>query len=193
MTIMSASPTGPFGIIRISTFDHRTVKDAVNVLKHFREKNADRILIDFSGNGGGSFQVAMSFSELFVPKGEVMALLHTKKSTKEFRSNSGAYPQKKIIIKVDKKTASSAEIVAGILQKQCKAVLIGAKSAGKCTVQELFPLSGNYSLVLTIGKVEVEGANICTGLTPDYILNEETVSNKLQKELELVFSLMRKQ
>ena len=132
------------------------------------------LLLDLRDNPGGHLQSALEVLNKFVPPGKVLLIEKTKGGEKPYLSEGipvGArcnVPLLPIVILINNFTASSAEIVASTLRYHCGARVIGEKSKGKGTIQEVIPL-GARTLILTIGEyLQPDGSSLRDkGVIPD--------------------------
>jgi carboxyl-terminal processing protease len=135
-------------------------------------QGAKGVVLDLRGNPGGYLTAAVEVSSTFLKDGVVLYQARSESDTnrKTFRTNgSPQAPDLPIAVVLDRGSASAAEIVAAALRDNKRAVLIGEKSFGKGTVQELRTLSDASQLKLTVAQwltpqgVAIQGL----GLTPD--------------------------
>jgi len=115
-----------------------------------------KIVFDLRGNAGGFLDSAIEIISYFVPQGEVIAIEdfgNNGKGRREFRSNGYRYFQDiPVVVLIDGGSASASEIVAGALKDVRNVVLVGEKTFGKGSVQEVIPLDNNTSIKITVAK-----------------------------------------
>lgn len=145
-------------------------------LAEFRASGSHRLLIDLRGNPGGYLASAVSIASHFLPEGTVIVTEDYDNSSKEdvvhrSRGTGGIPDGTRIAILVNRGSASASEILAGALQDEKVATLIGVNSFGKGSVQEIVNVAGG-SLKITIAKwLTPSGRSISDGgLTPDIIV-----------------------
>lgn len=109
------------------------------------------LLLDLRDNPGGHLQSALEVLRHFVPPGKTLLIEKTRGGEKPHLSDGGTPLQLPIVILINGSTASSAEIVAATLRYHCGARVVGEKSKGKGTIQEVIPL-GTRTLILTVGE-----------------------------------------
>ncbi len=114
-----------------------------------------RLILDLRGNPGGALDQAVAIADLFLDPGQ--AVVETRGRTERQREVFSArepqpYRDLLVAVLVDERSASASEIVAGALQDHDRAVVVGAPTFGKGSVQTLFPLSGGNLLRLTTGR-----------------------------------------
>src|SRR5438067_4246595 len=147
-SVRSHAEGADIGYIRVTQFSEQTtdaLKQAINDLNS--KLGADKIkgyVLDLRNNPGGLLDQAISVSETFLDKGEVVSTRGRKpEETQRFNARHGAMIKgKPLIVLINGGSASASEIVAGALQDQKRATLIGTRSFGKGSVQTIIPLGG---------------------------------------------------
>ncbi len=176
-------------IIRVFSFSEQTPRLFRDALEEFvRESNknpkVDSLIIDLRNNPGGYLEVAVDMASWFLPKDKVIAIEDYKKEGRRKEYLSRGYniftDRLKLVILVNGGSASASEILAGALKEHGKATLIGEKTFGKGSVQELFQITDETSLKVTIAKwLTPKGLSISEGgLTPDIIVEYEKPKEK---------------
>ena len=174
------------GYIRVTQFNERTtdgLKQAINDLN--TQLGTDKIrgyILDLRNNPGGLLDQAISVSETFLEKGEIVSTRGRKpEETQRFNARRGAMIKgKPLIVLINGGSASASEIVAGALQDQKRATLIGTRSFGKGSVQTIIPLgAGIGALRLTTARYYTpSGRSIqATGITPDIEVLQDVPDN----------------
>src|SRR5277367_2768815 len=164
------------GYIRITQFNEQTtdgLKQAINDLNN--QLGADKIkgyIVDLRNNPGGLLDQAISVSDTFLDKGEIVSTRgRNPEETQRFNAKPGDLAKSKpVILLINGGSASASEIVAGALQDHKRATLIGTRSFGKGSVQTIIPLgSGNGALRLTTARYFTpSGKSIqAKGISPD--------------------------
>ena len=147
-------------------------KDVENILSQFKLANVDAVIVDLRGNSGGSLYEANKLTGLFVSSGPT---LQVKESNGDIRlwgdSRATQVWKKPMAVMVDRYSASASEIFAGAIQDYQRGLIIGHKTFGKGTVQQLDDLS-NGQLKLTESKFyRVTGSGMQNrGVEPDIAL-----------------------
>src|SRR5690349_7589103 len=174
------------GYIRVTQFNAQTtdaLKQAINDLNS--KLAADKIrgyILDLRNNPGGLLDQAIFVSETFLEKGEIVSTRgRNPEETQRFNARHGAMIKgKPLIVLINGGSASASEIVAGALQDQKRATLIGTRSFGKGSVQTIIPLGGgNGALRLTTARYYTpSGHSIqATGITPDIEVLQDVPDN----------------
>jgi carboxyl-terminal processing protease len=164
------------GYIRITQFNEQTtdgLKQSINDLNN--QLGADKIkgfVVDLRNNPGGLLDQAISVSDTFLDKGEIVSTRgRNPEETQRFSARPGdMIKSKPLILLINGGSASASEIVAGALQDHKRATLIGTRSFGKGSVQTIIPLgAGNGALRLTTARYFTpSGRSIqAKGIVPD--------------------------
>jgi carboxyl-terminal processing protease len=177
---------GDVGYIRVTQFDEQTthgVKQAINDLNsQLGGAKIKGYILDLRNNPGGLLDEAISVSETFLEKGEIVSTRgRNPEETQRFTARHGAMIKgKPLIVLINGGSASASEIVAGALQDQKRATLIGTRSFGKGSVQTIIPLrGGNGALRLTTARYYTpSGHSIqAKGITPDIEVLQDVPDN----------------
>lgn len=162
------------------------------------------IILDLRNNPGGFLEVSVDIAGWFLNSGDLVAIEQFGKAENnnktEFRTNGlGALKNYPIVVLVNQGTASAAEILAGALRDNRGVKLVGEKTFGKGSVQELVNMPGGSSLKITVAKwLTPKGISISEhGLEPDYkvsISEDDAGKNKdlqLDKAVEILETLIK--
>lgn len=164
------------GYIRIVSFQERTVEDVKKALKEIETKARPLkgLVIDMRNNPGGLLNQSVEVSDLFLKSGLIVSTRGRSKGmeSKSMAKNDGDEPTCPIVVIVNEGTASAAEIVSGALQDNGRAVILGAKTFGKGSVQTVIPLEGGSALKLTTARYYTpNGRSIqAEGIMPDILV-----------------------
>lgn len=165
-------PDGVF-VIQVYTFNSLAPEKFRQALRTFAESGSDKLVIDLRGNPGGYLDAAVDMASWFLPVGETIVTedYGPKQSPEVDRSRGYDVfsSNLKIAILIDGGSASASEIFAGALHDHGKATLVGEKSFGKGSVQQLFDITNDTSLKVTIARwLTPNGISIShEGITPD--------------------------
>jgi carboxyl-terminal processing protease len=177
---------GDVGYIRITQFNEQTtdgLKQAINDLNS--QLGADKVkgyVVDLRNNPGGLLDQAISVSDTFLEKGEIVSTRgRNPEETQRFNARPGDMTKgKALIVLINGGSASASEIVAGALQDHKRATLIGTRSFGKGSVQTIIPLgAGNGALRLTTARYYTPaGRSIqAKGISPDIEVLQDVPDN----------------
>ena len=140
-------------------------------MKQFHEQKLQALVLDLRNNPGGLLTSAVEVSEQFIGGGKLIVYIKGRDGRKDeyFSKTKDALADYPMIVLVNEGSASASEIVAGALQDWGRAVVLGATTFGKGSVQTILPLSDGSGLRLTTAKYYTpKGRSIqYTGITPD--------------------------
>jgi C-terminal peptidase prc len=146
------------GFIRVTQFNEQTTEDLKKAITDLSTQAGDKLksfIIDLRNNPGGLLDQAISVSDAFLEKGEIVSTRgRTAEEIQRFNARAGDLAKNKpVIVLINGGSASASEIVAGALQDHRRATVIGTRSFGKGSVQTIIPLgSGNGALRLTTAR-----------------------------------------
>lgn len=185
------------GYVRVSNFQSRTSEELASALENLEKgRNLIGLILDLRNNPGGLLSQAIEVSELFLDSGVIVSTKGRDSSqditaTAHKNKRARTYP---IIVLVNGGSASASEIVAGALQDNYRALILGTKTFGKGSVQTILPLSDGSGLRLTTARYYTpSGRSIqLSGITPDIELafvspieKEPTAPSKMVREEDL--------
>jgi len=188
-----------YGYIWVTNFRDSTTDDLVSGLKKLESNKMPLkgIILDLRDNPGGLLNQAIKVSDLFIEKGTILSIKGRKeKNTQNYKATTNKvkrnYP---IVLLINGGSASASEIVAGALQDQKRALILGTSSFGKGSVQSVEKLRDGYGLKLTIARYYTpSGRSIqAKGIQPDIIVKRrfidkedmDDISDGLLKEKDL--------
>lgn len=164
------------GYIRITTFNEQTTeglkKEIANLTNQIGADKLKGFILDLRNNPGGLLEEAVTVSDTFLDRGEIVSTRgRNAEETQRRSAHAGDLTKgKPLIVLINGGSASASEIVAGALQDHKRATLVGTRSFGKGSVQTIIPLgSGNGALRLTTARYYTpSGKSIqAKGITPD--------------------------
>ena len=166
-----------FGYVRISEFQANTGQDLLDALAKLQKDEALKgLVLDLRNNPGGVLQAAVAVSDAFLDEG---LIVYTEgriaRSELEFNATDDmAIGNVPLIVLINGGSASASEIVAGALQDQKRAVIMGTQSFGKGSVQTVVPLSEDRAVKITTARYFTpNGRSIqAQGISPDVVVEE---------------------
>ncbi|PID73261.1 MAG: peptidase S41 [Desulfobacterales bacterium] len=171
-----------YGYVRITNFQEKTADDLEDALAALSggEAGLKGLILDLRDNPGGLLNQAVDVSDIFLDEGVVVTIKgRLKRHTRVFRARPGrkknGFP---MVILINGGSASASEIVAGALQDQKRAVILGTTSFGKGSVQTVETLRDGYGLKFTIARYYTpSGRSIqAEGIQPDIIVRPRDLS-----------------
>jgi carboxyl-terminal processing protease len=163
-------------IIKLYSFTAQSPDLFRNALRQFVSSGDHKLILDLRDNPGGYLDAAWDMASWFLPAGKTIVTedfgtngspdIYRSKGYNVFNSNL------QMLILVNNGSASASEILAGALQEQGIAKLVGQKTFGKGVVQELIPITSDTSLKVTVARwLTPNGHNLShDGLDPDYLV-----------------------
>lgn len=162
---------GRVGYIQVAQFGTDTSELMLQASQELKAKGADRVILDLRDNPGGSLSVAVDMASLWLPEGKI--ILTEKRggiTTKEYKATGPtAFQDMPTVVLINAGSASASEIVAGALKDNKAATLVGEKSYGKGSVQDVISRPGGEKVKITIARWQrPNGENIDKkGIKPD--------------------------
>ncbi|NUN64407.1 PDZ domain-containing protein [Pseudanabaena biceps] len=142
------------GYIRLNQFNGNASSDMAKTLKKFKSEGADRYVLDLRGNPGGLFDAGLQIARMWIPQGTVVYTVDRHGIQESFAAVGDAIVNDPLVVLTDGGTASASEILAGALQENNRAQLVGTKTYGKGLIQSLYELEDGAGLAVTIAKYE---------------------------------------
>jgi carboxyl-terminal processing protease len=173
---------GDIGYVRVTTFNEQSTAGLQNAVADIKIQLGDNLhgyVIDLRNNPGGLLDQAISVSDAFLERGEIVS---TRGRDEENSSRANAAPGDitggaPLVVLINGGSASASEIVAGALQDHRRAIILGTQSFGKGSVQTIIPLQGHGAMRLTTARYYTpSGRSIqAKGITPDIIVEAATI------------------
>jgi carboxyl-terminal processing protease len=140
--------------VPLQTFNETASDELQAAVDRLTQAGAKRIIVDLRSDPGGLLNQALSVASLFLENGKPIASVRTRQPTGETFTSKGSehITNVPLVVLVDGFSASASEIVAGALQDDDRALLVGTRTFGKGLVQSVFNLDDGWALKLTTGK-----------------------------------------
>lgn len=185
------------GYIRATIFANNTYEQFKKELSGLEDKNIDGLVIDLRGNSGGHLSAAEQIISLFLDSSHPIYQIKSKDGQNKYYSTGKETKKYKITILIDGNSASASEVVTSALKEQYGASVVGEKSYGKGTVQELQTLPNGEQYKLTTKTWLTSKGEVIDGkgIEPDYKVSlddkyledpTDENDNQLQKAIEVV-------
>lgn len=143
------------GYIRISRFAMTTYDEFLDHLDRLKRQGMERLVLDLRGNPGGIMETAVELADELLPEGYTIVYTRGRIAQTQMTRRStvgGRFETQPTIVLVDRNSASASEIVAGALQDNDRALIVGLRTFGKGLVQNQFPLSDGSAVQLTVAR-----------------------------------------
>lgn len=183
---------GGIGYLALINFGSTADSEFYAAVKGLKEQGATSLVLDLRQNPGGYVSAAVSIASAFVPAGSPV-LYEVGRNGESVLKSSGKLINLPTVVLVDGGSASASEILAGAIQDYGAAKLVGTKTFGKGTVQQILFMHDGSGLKVTIAEYltgkrrHVDGQ----GLTPDYVVEPSKLDSSLNKPMSLTRLLLR--
>jgi carboxyl-terminal processing protease len=176
------------GYVKLNIFAQTSKDELIKAIDDLRQQGATKLVFDLRDNGGGLLDSAIDIASQFV-EGKVVAEKRRGGEQRDFSAEtSGAARDMPLVVLVNGGTASASEIVAGAIQDKGRGVLLGTKTYGKGSVQNVIPLSDGSSLHVTVAEWLTPNGRQITGqgLQPEVVveLSGDDAANGRDSQLD---------
>ncbi len=166
------------GYIKLDEFSSHAAEQMKRAIEDLSEKQVSGFVLDLRGNPGGLLFSSVEIARMWMEKGAIVSTIDRRGGDQKFSANGTALTELPLVVLVDNYSASASEILAGALQENKRATLVGTRTYGKGTVQSVHSLSDGSGLAVTIARYyPPSGTDINhKGIAPDVEidLNTET-------------------
>ena len=142
------------GYIKLNRFAENTYDEYIDAFKKLKKSGMKKMILDLRGNPGGYLNIAIAIADEFLKNKEMIVYTQGRSRKKEeFRAtNEGEFEDQPLVILIDEGSASASEIIAGSMQDNDRATIIGRRSFGKGLVQEQFEFKDGSAIRLTVAR-----------------------------------------
>lgn len=168
----------PVGYIRLSQFSANASQEVAQAIKKLQTQGAKAYILDLRNNPGGLLQAGIDIARLWLPEGTIVYTVNRQGIQDSFTAEGEALTNAPLVVLVNQGTASASEILAGALQDNGRAILVGEKTFGKGLIQSLFELSDGAGLAVTVAKYETPSHKDIhkLGIVPDQVVEQTALS-----------------
>jgi len=170
-------PKDGMGYIKLNTFENQNAAEEMEkALNFLKSKKIKGVIIDVRNNGGGLLQNAIEIGSMFIKEGVIVYTIDREGKKETISSTGNLIWDRPIVVLINESSASASEILAGALRDNNVAKLVGAKSFGKASVQNVKQLEDGSAVLLTVAKyLTPNGTDISKkGIEPDYVVEVPT-------------------
>jgi carboxyl-terminal processing protease len=183
------------GYIRLNIFAQTSKDELIRAVADLKQQGVRKLVFDLRDNGGGLLDAAIDVAGQFVD-GKVVSEKRREGAPRDFAAEAnGAARDLPLVVLVNGGTASASEIVAGAIQDKGRGVLVGVKTYGKGSVQNVIPLSDGSSLHVTVAEWLTPAGRQLTGkgLQPDVVaeLSADDAANGRDPQLDRAITAFR--
>ncbi|GAP99435.1 carboxyl-terminal processing protease CtpA [Leptolyngbya sp. NIES-2104] len=160
------------GYLRLSQFNANATMEVAHAIAKFERDGVDQYILDLRNNPGGLLNAGIEIARLWIDEGEIVYTVNRQGTIGSFEATGKALTQDPLVVLVNQGTASASEILAGALQDNERATILGEKTFGKGLIQSLFDLSDGAGLAVTVAKYETPNHTDINrlGIQPDRIV-----------------------
>ena len=168
----------PVGYIRLSQFSANATEEVARAIDRLEKQGAAAYILDLRNNPGGLLQAGIEIARLWLDSGTIVYTVNRQGILGSFEASGEALTGDPLIVLVNKGTASASEILAGALQDNGRAQLVGENTFGKGLIQSLFDLSDGSGLAVTVAKYETPNHKDINklGISPDRVVPLEPIA-----------------
>ncbi|MDZ8136064.1 MAG: S41 family peptidase [Nostoc sp. DedQUE04] len=189
----------PIGYLRLTQFNANASTELAHAISSLEKKGAAAYILDLRNNPGGLLQSGIEIARLWLDSGTIVYTVNRQGIQGSFEAFGPALTKDPLVILVNQGTASASEILAGALQDNGRAQLVGETTFGKGLIQSLFELSDGSGLAVTIAKYETpEHRDINKlGIKPDKVIsqpaiNREQIGTEADLQYQAAVELLKK-
>ncbi|BCL37302.1 carboxyl-terminal processing protease CtpA [Nostoc sp. MS1] len=188
---LRSSPQGtPFGYLRLTQFNANASMELAHAISSLEKKGAAAYILDLRNNPGGLLQAGVEIARLWLDSGTIVYTVNRQGIQGSFEAFGPALTDDPLVILVNQGTASASEILAGALQDNGRATLVGETTFGKGLIQSLFELSDGAGLAVTIAKYETPNHRDINklGIKPDTVVTQQILTrDEISTETDLQY------
>lgn len=175
--LRSAPGLPKFGYLRLGQFNGNAVADLKAALETLENRGAAAYILDLRNNPGGLLQAGIEIARFWLDQGTIVYTVNRQAILDSFVATGTALTQDPLVVLVNQGTASASEILAGALQDNQRALLVGETTFGKGLIQSLFDLPNQSGLAVTVAKYETPDHHDINrlGITPDQPVPSEPI------------------
>jgi carboxyl-terminal processing protease len=170
----------PIGYLRLTQFNANASTELANAISSLEKKGAAAYILDLRNNPGGLLQAGIEIARLWLDSGTIVYTVNRQGIQGSFEAYGPALTDDPLVILVNQGTASASEILAGALQDNGRAKLVGETTFGKGLIQSLFELSDGSGLAVTIAKYETPQHRDINklGIKPDKVISQAPLNRE---------------
>ncbi|MBE9206005.1 PDZ domain-containing protein [Nostoc sp. LEGE 06077] len=178
---LRTSPQGTsIGYLRLTQFNANASTELAHAIDSLEKKGATAYILDLRNNPGGLLQAGIEIARLWLDSGTIVYTVNRQGIQGSFEAFGPSLTKDPLVILVNQGTASASEILAGALQDNGRAKLVGETTFGKGLIQSLFELSDGAGLAVTIAKYETPQHRDINklGIKPDQVVTQQPITRE---------------
>ncbi|AFY78528.1 C-terminal processing peptidase [Pleurocapsa sp. PCC 7327] len=177
-TLDDRIPNYPIGYIRLTQFSANAAQEVAHSVKNLEKQGVQAYILDLRNNPGGLLQAGIEIARLWIDEGAIVYTVNRQGMLDSFTASGAALTNAPLAVLVNQGTASASEILAGALQDNGRATLVGEKTFGKGLIQSLFELPDGAGLAITVAKYETPTHKDIhkQGIVPDRVVSQDPIT-----------------
>ncbi|OYD90608.1 carboxyl-terminal protease [Nostoc sp. 'Peltigera membranacea cyanobiont' 210A] len=170
----------PIGYLGLTQFNANASTELAHAISSLEKKGAAAYILDLRNNPGGLLQSGIEIARLWLDSGTIVYTVNRQGIQGSFEASGASLTNDPLVILVNQGTASASEILAGALQDNGRAQLVGETTFGKGLIQSLFELSDGSGLAVTIAKYETPQHRDINklGIKPDKVISQPAINRE---------------
>lgn len=167
----------PIGYVRLAQFSANATDEIANQISDLEQQGAQGFILDLRNNPGGLLQAGIEVARLWLDKGTVVYTVNRQGMIGSYGAKDGAITDAPLVVLVNEGSASASEILAGALQDNHRATIVGETTFGKGLIQSLFELPDDAGIAVTVAKYETPSHRDINqaGIEPDYKVSQSLI------------------
>lgn len=167
----------PLGYLRLSQFSANASEEITKAVKELEQQGAQGFILDLRNNPGGLLEAGIEVARLWLDSGTVVHTVNRQGMMGSYGAKNSAITEAPLVVLVNQGSASASEILAGALQDNHRAVVVGETTFGKGLIQSLFELPDDSGIAVTVAKYETPSHRDINeaGIKPDYQISQSLI------------------
>lgn len=178
VTALDTSTEQKIGYVRLNQFSANAAKEIAHGVNKLEKQGAEAYILDLRNNPGGLLQAGVEIARMWLDNGTIVYTVNRQGALGNFDSNEEILTSDPLVVLVNQGTASASEILAGALQDNQRALLVGETTFGKGLIQSLFELPDGSGLAVTVAKYETPSHKDINklGIKPDTVVTQQPIT-----------------
>ncbi len=174
------------GYLRLNQFSANAKSEIESALTDLQSQGADRFVLDLRNNPGGLLQAGIEIARLWLDQETIVYTVSREGIFDSYSATGHAVTDAPLVVLVNQATASASEILAGALQDNGRALLVGEKTFGKGLIQSLFELPDGAGMAVTVAKYETPLHHDINklGIMPDKVIEQDPIPYRIMATAE---------
>ncbi len=185
---------GAIGYLQLSQFSANSAAEMAQAIQTLEAQGVQGYVLDLRNNPGGLFQAGLEIAQAWLAQGTVVYTVNRDGLETDFTAGGKALTDKPLAVLINHGTASASEILAGALQDNHRAVLVGETSFGKGLIQSVFKLSNGDGLAVSVARYETPAHHDIhrRGIVPDQEVATPTAATASDPQYEAALAWLEK-